>query len=330
MTPTTHQLAQEAAEQIVALSQTTAILYPDDMRKASTAIILTALQAQDAEREKELPLVLGHPATAEWCRAVDEHHGITEQQAKEGERLRAELMDAKEALSNLPNGKDVLAMQAQLETYERWHRPGEADEIETVKQIARHWENENCQSAYETLRAHYERKAGVYQNALYAALLVDLANKELTALRQQLDERTEERNRASGAFNTLANCNDTLRSRGFMDGATDDRVIAMAQELDALKSSLATAEKERDEARAEVGHLANESVSYNEVINTLRSRLTAADELAKALGRTTSYIEAQEFTAGLKSEAAESARAVLAKWHALNGEPAPTTKDKSP
>jgi hypothetical protein len=216
-----------------------------------------------------------------------------------------------------------------------------------------------------------------HQLAQEAIAKINAAHEaELTTLRQQLDERTEEltaeRNLHGQTRVVVEELNiiaTDLRNAGQPQFIRSEAIRLLREEVCALKSSLATAEKQRDEARAKQplnthvrlfdlvrqqrselhqadlitddeyvwlsggAKLASDpkggspSPRRLEDYDEMRSRLTAADELAKALGRTTSYIEAQEFTAGLKSEAAESARAVLAKWHALNGETAPTTKE---
>lgn len=52
-----------------------------------------------ADPVSQTPLVLGHPATAQWCEAVDAHHAITEEIATNLRTRNMELYEANQSLT---------------------------------------------------------------------------------------------------------------------------------------------------------------------------------------------------------------------------------------
>ena len=76
---------------------------------------LKPLAQQLEAAEKELPLVLGHPATKDWCEAVDSHHAATEEEVN---RLRSTIATQSaeiERLHKLIDERDVHSAKLQNE-----------------------------------------------------------------------------------------------------------------------------------------------------------------------------------------------------------------------
>jgi hypothetical protein len=238
MTPTTHQLAQEAAELYIREHQYDIHVMKDNpdwhpsmynnRRDGLTAIILTALQAQDAEREKA--------------------------------------------------GKDA---QEKLDyVYKLGLRFGMMKSSDKPEPYLMHEWDEN--SSHARMFREWSHSIG-WENT------VAKLNAELTTLRQQLDERTEELAKTTKVGQQV--------------------IEAADRELTALKSSLATAERERDEARSDY-----ESTS-NALHATRQLSIDAMDEVRRAAGAPPSREDktskrAVDYVADLKSAAGDMAKAL--------------------
>jgi hypothetical protein len=77
--------------------------------------------------------------------------------------------------------------------------------------------------------------------------------RETTQLRADLVAVTKERDeygdKIEATSNMVANIQDTLRARGFVEGQLQQRVIYMAQALDKAKDDLAATRKRNEEMR---------------------------------------------------------------------------------
>jgi len=91
--------------------------------------------------------------------------------------------------------------------------------LEAEKEVAR------LKSVYVMINNAYE----------FAAKERDQLQSQLTAAQKERDEAQQSVDCIS---NLIANCGDTLRSRGFKTGPLDERVIGMAQALDAAQKEV--------------------------------------------------------------------------------------------